>query len=92
MMKMQYLNLMSLPPKKKRLRNRRFPLPKNMIPIRIMKRIIWILPLILSLSNKAIRRDQDGFMTPSNMLLVTLLLEELSGKVKDPRDTLGTPP
>ena len=90
MMKIQYS--MSLPPKKKRLRNMRFPLPKIMIPIRIMKRLIWILPLIQSLSEKAIGRDQDGSVTPFKMLQVTPLLEELSGKVKDPRDTLGTPP
>ena len=90
MTKIQYS--MSLPPKKKRLKNRRFPLPKIMIPIRIMKRLIWMLSLTQSVSEKTIGRDQDGFVTPYKMLQVTPLLEELSGKVKDPRDTLGTPP
>ena len=90
MLKIQYS--MSLPLKKKRLRNRRFPLPKIMIPIRIMKRLIWMLSLALSLLEKTIERDQDGSVTLYKMHQVTPHLEELSGKVKDPRDTLGTPP
>ena len=69
MTKMQYsINLMSLPPKKKKLRNRRIPLPKNMIPIKIMKRLTWILPLTQRLSEKATGRDLDGSMIPFKML------------------------
>ena len=90
MSKIQYS--MSLPPKKKRLRNRRFPLLKIMISIKIMKSLIWMLSLNQRLLERTTGRDQDGSVTPSKMLQVTLLLEELSEKVKDPRDTLGTPP
>jgi len=36
--------------------------------------------------------DQDGSVTLYKMHQVTPLLEVLSGKVKDPRDILGTPP
>ena len=84
---------MSLPPKKKRRsRNRRFPLPKIMTLIRIMMRLIWMLSLNQRLLEKTIGRDQDGSVTLYKMHQVTPLLEVLSGKVKDPRDILGTPP
>jgi len=72
-------------------RNRRFPLPKIMILIRIMKRLIRMLSLNLRLLEKTIGRDQDGSVTLFKMHQVTPLLEVLSGKVKDPRDILGTP-
>ena len=74
------------------LRNRRFLFLKSMILIRIMKRFTWIRSQIQSLTEKAIRRDQGGFVILFRMQQDIQLLEGLSEKARGLRDIQGIRP